>query len=368
MGFSCGIVGLPNVGKSTLYNALTRSNVAASNYPFCTIDPNVGIVPVPDPRLDKLAQLVPTEKVVPTTMRFVDIAGLVKGASQGEGLGNQFLSHIAEVEAVVHVVRCFQDSQVIHVSGEVDPRRDIEVIHTELALRDLGIVTAAVSRLEKVAKSGDKKAAAALEAYQPVFKALNEGRPARSVIRGLSPEAQELVKGLNLLTSKPVLYVANVQEKEAAGSASPMLKIVQEVAAAEGAKVVSICASIEAQIATLETEQERKEFLAAEGLEEPGLNRLIRVGYELLNLITFFTVGPKEDRAWTIPRGAKAPEAAGKIHSDMQRGFIRAEVIGYEDFITCGGEIAARDQGKLRLEGKDYVVQDGDIIHFRFSV
>ncbi len=368
MGFSCGIVGLPNVGKSTLFNALTRANVAASNYPFCTIDPNVGIVPVPDPRLDKLAELVPTEKVVPTSMRFVDIAGLVKGASQGEGLGNQFLSHIAEVEAVAHVVRCFEDSEVIHVSGDVDPQRDIDVIHTELALRDLGVVSGAASRLEKVAKSGDKKAVAVLEAYQPVIKALNEGKPARTVLKGLSEAAQEAVKGLNLLTAKPVLYVANVDEKEAAGAESPRLAAVREIAKAEGAPVVPICGSIEAQIALLETEQERKEFLEAVGLQETGLNRLIRAGYELLGLNTFFTVGPKEDRAWTIPRGAKAPEAAGKIHSDIQRGFIRAEVIGYQDFIACGSEQSARDQGKLRLEGKEYVMQDGDIVHFRFSV
>ncbi|MBI3312006.1 MAG: redox-regulated ATPase YchF [Candidatus Omnitrophica bacterium] len=368
MGFSCGIVGLPNVGKSTIFNALTQANVAASNYPFCTIDPNVGIVPVPDPRLGALTQLVPTEKVVSTTMRFVDIAGLVKGASEGQGLGNQFLGHIAEVEAITHVVRCFEDDNVVHVSGGVDPGRDIDVINTELALRDVGIVSAAIARVEKQARAGDKKAAAALDFYQKLLKPLNDGIPARIAAAGFSAEAQELLRGLNLLTAKPVLYVANVGEKEAEGGSSPLLQEVRKIAAAEGAPVVPICGAIEAQIAALETQEERAEFLAAIGLTEPGLNRLIRAGYERLGLITFFTVGPKENRAWTIRKGATAPEAAGQIHSDMQRGFIRAEVIGYGDFLACGSETAARDQGKLRLEGKEYVVADGDLMHFRFSV
>jgi len=368
MGFSCGIVGLPNVGKSTIFNALTRSSVPASNYPFCTIDPNVGVVPVPDSRLDKLAQLVPTEKVVPTVVEFLDIAGLVKGASQGEGLGNQFLGHIAQVEAVAHVVRCFEDSEVIHVSGSVDPQRDIEIINTELALRDLGVVTGTISRFEKVAKSGDKKAVAALEVLRQVAAPLNDGLPARVATSKLPPEAQEIVKPLNLLTAKPVLYVANVSEQEAAGGSNPALETVRRIAADEGAAVVPICGAIEAQIATLDTDQERAEYLEAVGLKEPGLNRLIRAGYDLLGLRTFFTVGPKEDRAWTIRSGSPAQEAAGKIHSDIARGFIRAEVIGYDDFLACGSEEVAKERGKLRLEGKEYVVQDGDIMHFRFSV
>ena len=370
MGFSSGIIGLPNVGKSTLFNALTRASVPAANYPFCTIDPNVGVVPVPDARLATLAELVPTERVVPTVMEFVDIAGLVKGASQGEGLGNQFLGHIARVEAVAHVVRCFEDDQVIHVSGAVDPRRDIEIITTELVLRDLSIAHAALSRQQKTAKGGDKSAAAAAAVLEQVVARLDDGRP----LRGLAgvdrtSAAWEPVRALNLLTDKPVLYVANIGEQDVASQTEPSaLAVVRELARAEGAEVVPICAAIEAQIAALEQEHERAEYLAAVGLREPGLARLIRAGHALLGLIAFFTVGPKEDRAWTIPRGCRAQEAAGKIHSDIARGFIRAEVIGYEDFLACGGEAAAREQGKLRLEGKEYVMRDGDIVHFRFSV
>jgi ribosome-binding ATPase len=367
MGFECGIVGLPNVGKSTLFNALTNAAVAASNYPFCTIEPNVGMVPVPDPRLDKLAELVPTESVVSTTVRFVDIAGLVKGASDGEGLGNQFLGHIAQVDAIVHLVRCFEDSETIHTYGSVDPKRDIEVIDTELVLRDLGIVQSAVQRLDRVAKTGDKEAKSAVALYRKLEGPLDQGTPVRRAVKDFSSEERSLLKPLNLLTDKPVMYVANVGEKESAQE-NPHLKVIQEIAQMDQAPVVSICASLEAQIAQLESPEEQKQFLEAEGLSEPGLHRVIRAGHDLLNLITFFTVGPKEDRAWTIRRGVHAQEAAGKIHSDISRGFIRAEVIGYEDFIACGSEAAAKEQGKLRLEGKEYPVQDGDLIHFRFSV
>jgi GTP-binding protein YchF len=363
MGIKCGIVGLPNVGKSTLFNALTRAQIAAENYPFCTIDPNVGVVPVPDERLAQLAAIAKPEKILPTTVEFVDIAGLVAGASQGEGLGNQFLSHIRETDAIAHVVRCFDSTDIVHVSGKVDPIADIEVIDTELALADLQTAEKAVDRAAKNAKSGDKDAIRKRALYERVKEHLNQAKPVRSL--QLTEEERRDVRELQLLTAKPIMYVANVAENGFTNN--PYLAAVEKRAAGEGAVVVPVCAAIEAEISQLD-EADRADFLAELGLEEPGLDRVIRAGYKLLGLQTFFTAGPKEVRAWTVRAGSTAPQAAGVIHTDFERGFIRAEVIAFGDYLTGKGEAGAKEAGKLRLEGKEYIVHEGDVMHFRFNV